>query len=96
MPKVETAFTEQTVVVFEVGDLVKFDMLLTGAVKGKVIDIVPDPFRHQIIIMRVTSRNHAFYHPGIELSFYPDDQGLKKRKRYGTTGRGESQQGQAD
>lgn len=72
---------------FEVGDLVKFDMLLTGTVKGKVISIVPDPFRHEIIIVRVTSRNHAFYHSGIELSFYPDDLGLKKRKRYASTGR---------
>lgn len=72
---------------FEVGDLVVYQMPRTGRVKGKVTDLVADPARHLLILVRVTSRDNPYYALGSELSFSFCDPDLKKRKRYASTGR---------
>ncbi len=81
---------------FTPGDLVVYQMPRTGRVKGQVTDIVADPARHQLIIVRVTSRDNPYYAHGSELSFSYCDPDLKKRKRYAPTIRREAPPSEAD
>lgn len=67
-----------------VGDLVAYRSNSGwGTVKGKLVDIVPDPVWHNILVVRITSRSHRYYAYGTELSVWCDDPKLVKRKRYG-------------